>query len=119
MNMFARFNENPAMILQDIKETKRYRRTDARTHGRTTWKQYTPYKQSLRGGIINISDSNFLSSSYGNALKKVWGMENIPHWIWPVSRNWLDEIKRKWAGHGLSKCCIDFDVLIIPDQFKY
>ena len=34
MNMFARFNENPAMTLQDIKETKRYGRTDARTHGR-------------------------------------------------------------------------------------
>ena len=28
---------------------------------------------------INISVSNFLSSSYGNALKKVRGMENIPH----------------------------------------
>ena len=26
--MFARFDENPAMILQDIKETKRYKRTD-------------------------------------------------------------------------------------------
>ena len=49
MNMFARFNENPAMTLQDIKETKRYGRTDARTHARTTRKQYTPYKQSLRG----------------------------------------------------------------------
>ena len=24
INMFARFNENPAMTLQDIKETKRY-----------------------------------------------------------------------------------------------
>ena len=24
MNMFARFDENPAMTLQDIKETKRY-----------------------------------------------------------------------------------------------
>ena len=33
MNMFARFNENPAMTLQDIKETKRYGRTDARTDG--------------------------------------------------------------------------------------
>ena len=31
MNMFARFDENPAMTLQDIKETKRYGRTDART----------------------------------------------------------------------------------------
>ena len=36
MYMFARFNENPAMILQDIKETKRYGRTDARTDERTT-----------------------------------------------------------------------------------
>ena len=34
MNMFARFNENPAMTLQDVKETKRYGRTDARTDGR-------------------------------------------------------------------------------------
>ena len=32
MNMFARFDENPAMTLQDIKETKRYGRTDRRTH---------------------------------------------------------------------------------------
>ena len=35
MNMFARFDENPAMTLRVIKETKRYRRTDARMHGRT------------------------------------------------------------------------------------
>ena len=35
MNMFARFYENPAMTLQDIKETKRYGRTDGWTHGRT------------------------------------------------------------------------------------
>ena len=37
--MFARFDENPAMTLQVIKETKRYGRTDGRTdtrtHGRT------------------------------------------------------------------------------------
>ena len=33
--MFARFDENPAMTLQDIKETKRYGRTDGRTQGRT------------------------------------------------------------------------------------
>ena len=31
MNMFARFDENPAMSLQDIKETKCYGWTDART----------------------------------------------------------------------------------------
>ena len=35
MNMFARFDENPAMTLQDIKETKHYGRTDGRTHAHT------------------------------------------------------------------------------------
>ena len=51
MNMFARFNENPAMTLQDIKETKRYGRTDAQTDNvKTVYPlQNTPYKQSLRG----------------------------------------------------------------------
>ena len=33
--MFARFDENSAMTLRVIKETKRYGRTDARTDGRT------------------------------------------------------------------------------------
>ena len=33
MNMFARFDENPAMTLEDIKETKRYGRTEGQTHG--------------------------------------------------------------------------------------
>ena len=33
MNMFARFDENPAMTLRVSKETKRYGRTDARTDG--------------------------------------------------------------------------------------
>ena len=35
MNMFASFDENQAMALQDIKETKRYGRTDGRTDART------------------------------------------------------------------------------------
>ena len=35
MNMFARFDENPAMTLRVIKETKRYGRTDGRTDPRT------------------------------------------------------------------------------------
>ena len=35
INMFAGFDENPSMTLQDIKETKRYGRTHARTDGST------------------------------------------------------------------------------------
>ena len=35
MNIFAKFDENPAITLQVIKKTKRYGRTHARTDGRT------------------------------------------------------------------------------------
>ena len=48
MNMFARFNENPAMTLQDIKETKRYGRTDALTDVKTVY----PLQTKFAGGII-------------------------------------------------------------------
>ena len=54
--MFARFDENQAMTLQDIKKTKRYGRTDARKYGQrensipTTNKVCGGYnKKSLRG----------------------------------------------------------------------
>ena len=50
MNLFARFNENPAMILQDIKETKRYRRTD-------NVKTVNPLQTKFAGGI-NITSYN-------------------------------------------------------------
>ena len=51
MNMFARFNENPAMTLQDIKETKRYGRTDARTDNVKT---VYPLQTKFAGGIMKI-----------------------------------------------------------------
>ena len=35
MNVFAKFDEIPSMILQDIKETKRYGNTVGRLFGRT------------------------------------------------------------------------------------
>ena len=55
--MFARFDENPAMTLRVIKETKRYGRTDgrmdARTHGRTdNVKTVYPLQTKFAGGII-------------------------------------------------------------------
>ena len=56
MNMFARFDENPAMTLQDMKETKRYGRTDARTDARThartdNVKTVYPPQTKFAGGI--------------------------------------------------------------------
>ena len=48
MNMFARFDENPAMTLRVIKETKRY----GRTHGRTdNVKTVYPLQTKFAGGI--------------------------------------------------------------------
>ena len=35
MNIFAKFDENPAITLQVIKKTQRYGQTHGRTHGRT------------------------------------------------------------------------------------
>ena len=53
MNMFARFDENPAMTLEDIKETKCYGRTDARTDAHTdNVKTVYPPQTKFVGGII-------------------------------------------------------------------
>ena len=65
MNMFAKFDENPAMTIRVIKETKRYGRTDARTdnvktvypldartHARTdNVKTVYPLQTKFAGGI--------------------------------------------------------------------
>ena len=52
MNMFARFDENPAMTLRVIKETKRYGRTDGRTDARTdNVKTVYPLQTKFAGGI--------------------------------------------------------------------
>ena len=63
MNMFARFDENPAMTLRVIKETKRYGRTDARTDGRTDGQRENsiPPTNKVCGGIKKTADSVLLS----------------------------------------------------------
>ena len=65
--MCARFDENPAMTLQDIKETKRYGRTDARTDNvRTVYPPQTKFAGGIKtkfAGGINIS---------GSISMKVW-----------------------------------------------
>ena len=59
MNMFARFDENPAMTLQDIKETKRYGRTDTRTDGRTdNVKTVYPPQTKFAGGYNKTMNSH-------------------------------------------------------------
>ena len=50
--MFARFDENPAMTLRVIKETKRYGRTDARTDAHTDGRENSIPPTKFAGGII-------------------------------------------------------------------
>ena len=51
MNMFARFDENPATTLQDIKKNKTLR-MDGRMHGRTdNVKTVYPPQTKFAGGI--------------------------------------------------------------------
>ena len=58
MNMFARFDENPAMTLQVFKETKRYGRTHGRTDGRTdNVKTVYPLQTKFAGGIKMVLQS--------------------------------------------------------------
>ena len=53
MDMFARFDENPAMTLQDIKKKKRYGRTDTRTDARAdNVKTVYPPQTKFAGGIM-------------------------------------------------------------------
>ena len=56
MNMFARFDENPAMTLPVIKETKRYGRTDAQTDGGTDGQRENsiPPTNKVCGGIKRL-----------------------------------------------------------------
>ena len=64
MNMFSMFDENPAMTLRVIKETKRYGRTDARTHGRTdNVKTVYPLQTKFAGGIIKCTGTSLLENS--------------------------------------------------------
>ena len=60
MNMFARFDENPAMTLQDTKETKRYGRTHGRTDNVKTVYPYPPQTKFAGGIIIKCKGPKFI-----------------------------------------------------------
>ena len=82
MIVFARFDKNPAMTLKDIKETKRYGRTDASTDGRTdNMKTVYPPQTKFAGGIIIIhniklfrkSENLFVNRYFGHIVSRKCG----------------------------------------------
>ena len=68
MNMFTRFDENPAMALRVIKETKRYGRTDAHTDGRTHARTDGQRENS-------ILPTNKVCGGYNNNRNRITGLE--------------------------------------------
>ena len=60
MNMLARFDENPAMTLRVIKETKRYGRTHGRTDARTDGQREN-----------NIPPTNKVCGGYKNGFRAI------------------------------------------------
>ena len=71
--MFARFDENPAMTLRVIKETKRYGRTDGRTDRRTDGrtdnvKTVYPLQTKFAGGIIMFYNYSQVTPSFSFQL---------------------------------------------------
>ena len=60
--MFARFDENPAMTLRVIKETKRYGRTDGRTDGQR--ENSIPPTNKVCGGYNDVNVYSGLVSLY-------------------------------------------------------
>ena len=61
MNVFAKFDEILSLILQDIKETKRYRHTFVRSDGRTdNVKTVYPPTNTVCGGY---NDANGIANS--------------------------------------------------------
>ena len=72
MNMFARFNENPAMTLQDIKKKKCYGRTDARTdYVKTVYPPQTKFAGGItrtHGRENSIPTTNKVCGGYKNKV---------------------------------------------------
>ena len=65
MNMFARFDENPAMTLQDIKGNKLLQtdgQTDGRTHGHTDGQREN-----------SIPTTNKVCGGYNETYFVLWG----------------------------------------------
>ena len=72
MNTFARFDENQAMSLQDIMETKCYGRTDGRTPARThNVKTVYPPQTKFAGGITSFTQ-NTTSQEHTYTYHTTW-----------------------------------------------
>ena len=73
MNMFAKFDEIPSMILQDVKETKRYGSTDGRSF---VWTVVRSDRRSDEQRENSIPSHKHSLRGYNNYMKEIL-KENI------------------------------------------
>ena len=100
MNIFAKFDENPAITLQVIKKTKRYgwmhARTDGRTDRRTDRQRENSiphHKQSLRG-VHGRTDN--VKTVYPTTNKVCGGYKYAIHSLchrWIFGLVWFDSLR--------------------------
>ena len=99
--MFARFDENPAMTLRVIKETKRYGRTDGRTDGQR--ENSIPPTNKVCGGYNK--DIQVQIQRGGQGVRTLPGKSQV---IWvSTGKKQLDPPGKCWTPSG-TLTMIDF-----------
>ena len=73
MNMFARFDENPAMTLQDVKETKRYGWTHLHTDGQHENSIPTTNIKTILGNREHKKSTFLIGGGGGGGIKTILG----------------------------------------------
>ena len=108
--MFARFDENPAMTLRIIKETKRYGQTHGRTDGRTdNVKTVYPLQTKFAGGIKSKTNSSLphqddckTGKDKKNCTKKHGTNKEPPQWEQQSTTNQQQQNCRLRTNSSLS-----------------
>ena len=85
MNVFAKFDEIPSMIIQDIKETKRYGHTVGRSDGLSdNVKTVYPPTNTVCGGYNDVISERFFKISNVNITNTLlFFVGNAPINIFP------------------------------------
>ena len=98
--MFARFDENPTMTLRVIKETKRYRRTDARTDNvKTVYPLQTKFAGGVKIGVEGFSQKPSTPIFFVCLYFIEGGDENLKNYLaWPYFST------KTYAASTQSKC---------------
>ena len=100
--MFARFDENPAMTLQDIKETKRYGRTHPRTDNvKTVYPPQTKFRERSGSVVESLTRDRRAAGSSLTGVTALWSLSKTHLLMGRKESNQTNkQTKTKFAGGG-------------------